>query len=67
MALGFPYERNPEFWERKGKIPLWRIAEQINCSEMTLTRWLRKELDPEKKERILTVLKELNSCNAQGR
>lgn len=30
-------------------ISLWQLAEKMNISESTMTRWLRKELPDEKK------------------
>ena len=32
---------------KAAKVPLWRIAEKLGCSEPTMTRKLRREL-PEK-------------------
>ena len=35
---------------------MWQIAQELNISEMTLFRWLRYDLEPEKRERILTAI-----------
>lgn len=44
----------------RGKaVPLWRIALEIGISEPTLTRWLRVELDPERRCRIIEVIEKL--------
>ena len=34
---------------RANNIDLWQLAEKMNISESTMTRWLRKELSDEKK------------------
>lgn len=36
----------------------WQIAEVLGVSEITFSRWLRKELSPEKKEEIRKAIKE---------
>ena len=59
MVQSFKRKRNMEFWEKKGKIPLWRIAEKLNIHENTLIAWLRKELDPTKTEKVLTALNQV--------
>ena len=41
---------------RKKGVAFWRIAREIGVSETTVIRWLRLELTPEKKERILEAL-----------
>ena len=41
--------------KRKG-VSMWQIAQELNISEMTLFRWLRYDLEPEKRERILTAI-----------
>lgn len=37
----------------------WEIAEALGVSEITFSRWLRKELPIQKKERIKRVIEEL--------
>lgn len=37
----------------------WQIANAIGICEMSLIRWLRTELPPEKKEQIRSAIKEL--------
>lgn len=37
----------------------WQIAETLGMADTTFCRKLRKELDPEMKDRIFTVIKEL--------
>ena len=44
---------------RGHNIPQWKIADQLGISEITLSRMLRKELSPEKKEQLEKIIKEL--------
>lgn len=48
--------RNKEFWEKKGKVPLWRIAEKLGVHEKTLIVWLRIEVEHNKMQEILAAL-----------
>ena len=59
MRLNIHRQRNPSFWEEKGRIPLWLIAERLAVHENTLNRWLRAELEPEKLQHLLTVMNEI--------
>lgn len=59
MIQSFQRKRNKQFWEKKGKIPLWRIAEKLNIHEKTLINWLRIELEPTKMDKVLTALKQV--------
>lgn len=36
----------------------WQLADLVGINEYTLTKWLRKELAPEKKEMLLNAIKE---------
>ena len=45
-------------------VPIWKIAEAMNCSEPTMTRRFRREMDPEEKERILSIIERLKERNA---
>ena len=50
---------------KKAKIPLWKIADAMNCSEPTITRKLRKEMLPSEKEHfkaVIMTLREAESC-----
>lgn len=58
--------RNKEFWEQKGKIPLWRIAEKIGIHEKTLIVWLRVEIEHSKMERILSALNQVKEEEGVG-
>jgi len=40
-------------------IPLWRVAETVGVSEPTLFRWLRTELDPEKRKLLLSAIRKI--------
>lgn len=44
---------------KQAKIPLWAIADKLGICEVTLIRWLRKELSTEKKERIRGIIEQL--------
>lgn len=44
---------------RVAGIPLWAVAEKIQVSEPTLTRWLRVPLPADKEERIMAAIQEL--------
>ena len=38
---------------------LWRIADDLGVSEMTLTRWLRKPLNAEQKQMYISIIDRL--------
>lgn len=40
-------------------VPLWKIAEALGISEATIVRWLRVDLSPEKKEKIMCAISSL--------
>lgn len=46
---------------KKKRVALWEVADAIGCSESTFTRTLRHELDPEEKERILSIISKLSN------
>lgn len=48
-------------------VALWRIALELGISEMTLTRWLRVELSPEKRARIMDAISKLSSAKLEER
>lgn len=37
----------------------WQVASMLGVSEMTLIRWLREELSPDRKQRICDAIAEL--------
>ena len=44
---------------RANFVPMWKIAKLLGISEPTLTRWMRVELTPEKRKRILEAINQL--------
>lgn len=40
----------------KAGVKQYEVAQALGISEYTLCRWLRKELDPERKETILATI-----------
>ena len=41
---------------KKKGVAFWQIAQKLEVSEWTFTRWLRYDLEPVKKERILMAI-----------
>lgn len=41
-------------------VKLWQIAEKLHISEATMTRMMRKELAPEKKQEIMQIIDQLS-------
>ncbi len=41
-------------------VRLWRVAEELGIADASLSRKLRRELPPEEKERILSIIKRLS-------
>lgn len=54
-------ESNSEIREilRARKIPIWRVSDQLCMHENTLLRKLRRELEPELKEKVLAAISTL--------
>lgn len=44
---------------RVNDVTLWRIAQRLNISEPTISRWLRTPLAPEREQAIVTAIQEL--------
>lgn len=44
---------------KKSRVFQYEIADELGVSEMTLVRWLRKELSEEKKQRIISAITKL--------
>lgn len=40
-------------------VRLWRIAEAMGIADFTLSRKLRRELPPEEKKKVLSIIQEL--------
>lgn len=49
---------------RAAGMPLWMLAEGLGVSEATLSRWLRKPLSEEVKERALAFISDYEKENA---
>lgn len=45
----------------KGNIPLWKIAKKLGVHEVTLIRWMREEMDEEKKGRVLEAIDDIKT------
>lgn len=41
-------------------VKLWQIAEALGIADCSLSRKLRRELPPEEKERIFSIIRELS-------
>jgi len=48
-----------EIRKAKGDIPLWVIAEKLNVHENTLYNWMKKEMDEQRKAKVLNAIKEI--------
>lgn len=46
---------------RGAGIPLWRIAQEMNISEPTITRRLRRPLAPEETQKFLAIINKLSA------
>lgn len=44
---------------RAAGVPFWKIANAMNVSEPTMTRWLRSPLQEEKEKKILETIEVL--------
>lgn len=44
---------------KEAHVFLWQIADRIGVNDGNFSRRLRKELSPEEKERIMTIIEEL--------
>lgn len=47
---------------KKSRFFLWEVAQQMGICEMTLLRWLRFDLPPEKEEKILNAIAALKAA-----
>ena len=51
-------------------VKLWEIADKLGVADTTMSRWLRKELPQDKKQKILSIIdqiaaeKENAACSA---
>ncbi len=44
---------------RMKNIPLWKVAHIVGVHETTLIKWMREELDGERKEMVLKAVAEI--------
>lgn len=44
---------------RRWAVPFWQIAEQMDISEATMTRRLRKELSQEETAKMLDIIQDI--------
>ena len=42
-------------------VPQWKVADRLGISEMTLIRWLRKEVPEEKRLQIMQAIEQLKN------
>lgn len=52
-------EKNAEIIKAKGDIPYWIIASQLGVHENTIRNWMKREVDPVKKVKLLKVIEEI--------
>lgn len=39
----------------------WQVADALNVADSTFTKWLRKELDPDKKAIVMDAIEKLRT------
>lgn len=54
------YLRNHDIRMKMRGIPIWKLAELMGISENTLSRWLRYELDNERKTALVEAIHLIN-------
>lgn len=61
-------ETNAEIREalRAKKIPLWRVSDHLSIHENTLLRKLRRELEPDLKEKVVAAIATIEKEGANG-
>jgi transposase-like protein len=53
------FNRNQDIKKAKGDLPIWAIAEKLGIHENTLYRWLRTEMDSNKKRMVMDAINQL--------
>ena len=48
---------------RAAKVPLWKIADELGVSELTVSRRLRHELPDLEKEELFSIIKRIGGDN----
>ena len=51
---------------RIANVRLWEVAEAIGISEMTMVKWLRRELDDNKKSQVREVIAKAEQQHKQN-
>ncbi len=52
---------------KKAGLAQWRVADEIGIGEYTFTRWLRRKLSDERRERVLAAIERLTASQERGR
>lgn len=52
------------FKAKAAGVPLWKIAERLGVTEVTISRRLRKELSPEQKQQYFDAIQQIVSERA---
>lgn len=60
------FKRNEEIRVAKGEIPLWVIAERLGVHENTFYNWMKREMDRERKQKVMTVIEEIKNDISSG-
>lgn len=50
----------------KANVKLWQIAEKIGVTDSTFSKMLRKELSPDKKEKIFNIISTLKQEDSKN-
>ncbi len=48
---------------KEAGLKLWQIADYIGIADTTMSKYLRKELPPELREKVLAAIRELKEAN----
>lgn len=47
-------------------LPMWMVADKIGVAEGTFVRWLRHEMDSDRKQQIMDVIEQIIKEEANG-
>jgi hypothetical protein len=53
------FVNNLDIVNAKGFIPYWEISSKLNIHENTLRNWMKNEMDPEKKTKVLHAIEQI--------
>lgn len=59
MTSNFFRKFNPSVLEAKGGIPYYVIANKLSVHENTVRNWMKREMAPEKKVKVLKAIEEI--------